>query len=97
MSRFTEGGLAMVVNEKVGSALYALNAVLVLARAMGQSGRSGAEIADVLDVAEYLPRLLAVAEDKTNEFRRFLTGLAERNSDFQLAVDRFDRATPAHW
>jgi hypothetical protein len=87
----------MIANDKAGAALYALNTVLVLTRALAQAGRSGAEIADVLDVAEYLPRLMAAADDKTSEFRRFLVQLAEQHGDFQLAVDRFDKETPQKW
>lgn len=87
----------MVKNEKLPAALYALNGVLVLARSMAYSSRSGDEIAQVLDIAEYLPRLLAENQDRTDDFRRFLVQLAQADQDFQLAVDRFDGEVPEAW
>jgi hypothetical protein len=87
----------MVRTDKLPNALYALNAVLVLARSMAYRNQPGNLVADVLDVAEYLPRLLAEPEDRTDEFRGFLVDLAAKNKDFQLAVLRFDREVPTRW
>lgn len=71
-------------------ALQALNTVLVLLRSLAYDGVTGEELADLLDMAEYLPRLLAEEPDRTREYRETLMGLAERRDDFQLAVERFD-------
>lgn len=87
----------MIRPDKLSNALSALNGILVLARSMAYEGRPGGEIAEVLDVAEYLPRLLAAPEDQTDHFRDVLVTLAGKNSMFQLAVDRFDQIGPQAW
>lgn len=79
----------MVDTQKQRGALAAMNAVLVQARALAYEGKT-AEVAQVLDVAEYLPMLMLENDDKTTEFRDQLVGLAEKYPDFQLAVQRFD-------
>jgi hypothetical protein len=57
----------------------------VLARSLAYEGNS-AEIADVLDVAEYLPMLMLEPTDRTAEFREQLAGLAAKRPKFTLAV-----------
>jgi len=52
-----------------------------------------AEIADVLDVAEYLPQLLAADDDRSAAFRENLEGLATRWPAFQSALEYFDAKT----
>lgn len=69
-------------------ALGALNAVLVQLRLMAGERN---ELAEILDWAEYLPRLLADDEDRSDEYRRVLVNLAGRSADFQLALQRFDQ------
>jgi hypothetical protein len=86
----------MVRIDKLPNALYALNAVLILARSMAYRNQPG-NVAVVLDVAEHLPRLLAEPEDRTDDFRGFLVDLAAKNKDFHLAVLRFDREVPTRW
>jgi hypothetical protein len=68
-----------------------LNAALVQLRRLTYDGVEGAVLAELLDLIEYLPRLLADEEDRTGEFRKVLVDLAARQADFQLALDRFDR------
>lgn len=87
----------MVRTEKVGAALYALNTVLILARAMAYDGESGKDIAGILDVAEHLPRLLAESQDHTAQFREHLVDLTAKNIRFGLALERFDKAPPPRW
>jgi len=79
--------------DKQRSALAAINAVLILARSLAYEGKS-AEVAKVLDVAEYLPVLMLEPENRTTHFREQLVGLATRSPDFQLAVQRFDAGVP---
>jgi len=79
----------MVTRERERGALSAINAVLVLARSLAYEGKS-AELADVLDIAEYLPVLMLESVDRTAEFREQLVGLATRRPQFALAVERFD-------
>jgi hypothetical protein len=83
--------------EKLPNALFALNGVLVLARAMAYEERPGSELADVLDAAEYLPRLLAMRGDQTEHFREVVATLASKDSKFQMVVDPFDQAAPPGW
>ncbi len=80
----------MIAKEKEQNALCALNSVLVLARKMAYDGVSGAAIAEVLDVAEYLPRLMAAQEDRTESFRSHLVDLAAKRPEFNLALRHFD-------
>lgn len=82
----------MIAPEKQRSGLAAINAVLVLARSLAYEGKSS-EVADVLDVAEYLPMLMLEPTDRTDEFREQLVGLATKRPNFSLAVERFDATT----
>ena len=81
----------MIPDPQERGAFGALNAVLVQLRRLAYEGVEGAELADLLDLVEYLPRLLADDEDRTDEFRKVLVDLVARRTDFQLALDRFDR------
>ncbi len=83
----------MISPQKDRNALSALNAVLVLARALAHDGKA-AEVAEVLDVAELLPLLMLEPPDRTREFRAQLVGLALKHADFQLALQRFDDSSP---
>ena len=80
----------MIDESKMRSALSAINAVLVLARTMAYHGRSHADIAWVLDVAEYLPVLMLEPTDRTQHFRDQLVGLSEKYPEFEHAVFHFD-------
>ena len=56
------------------------------------------EIAEVLDIAEYLPRLLSEPEDRTSAFRQCLVDLAAPRSDFASALEYFDNlGTDSRW
>lgn len=83
----------MVSKDKLPNALRSLNHVLVLTRAMAYEGADHRDIADALDIAEYLPRLLASAEDQTDTFRACLTDLGNRWPAFNAAVEYFDGPT----
>jgi hypothetical protein len=80
----------MIPEQKIQNALRALNHVLVVTRQMAHSGDAHTEIADALDIIEYLPRLLAAAEDRTDLFRRYLADLETRWPQFGPAVQYFD-------
>jgi hypothetical protein len=71
------------------NALVAINAILVLARHLAYEGKC-LDVADVLDLAEYLPLLIWDAEDKTAAFREHLLDLFRKRSIFALALERFD-------
>lgn len=79
----------MIADSKKRNALAAINAVLVLARSMAHEGKSR-EVAEVLDVAEYLPMLMLEPADRTEEFREQLVDLAQRYPVLTLALTRFD-------
>jgi len=87
----------MVRDDKFNSALAAINAVLVTARMMAHERRDHDQIARVLDVAEYLPRLLADPEDRTEAFRETLVGLAIIDPAFNFALERFDNQELGRW
>lgn len=87
----------MVRADKLQSALYALNAVLVVAREMAYEAKPTGDIARVLDIAEYLPALLARPDDRTDEYLAHLVDLANQNDAFRLAVKRFEQAAPSTW
>lgn len=82
----------MIAPEKVANALHALNAVLVTARLMAYEREDHDKIANVLDVAEYLPMLMLEAADRTAEFRGQLEGLTAEDARFGFALERFDGA-----
>lgn len=80
----------MINVEKQKSALWAINAVLVMARAMAYDRAPHADLADVLDTAEYLPMLMLETADRTSAFRETLACLAQRYPRFGIALQRFD-------
>lgn len=81
----------------MNNALAAMNAVLVAARAMAQDGCPHDHVVDVLDVAEYLPRLLAEPVDRSAEFREQLVGLASKYPSCTFALERFDKPDLGLW
>lgn len=83
----------MISPEKFQNALRALNCVLIAARKMAYDRVDHKEIAEVLDVAEYLPRLLADERDQTLMFRDCLRELAARWPDFGSAPAIFESPT----
>ena len=92
----------MVRTNKNESALYALQGVLICARDLAlRCAREGSSndlqtLVEMLDRAEYLPFLLASADDQTVQFRGILREIARRHGgDFILR--RFDEAAPVGW
>lgn len=81
----------------MNNALAALNAVLVTARKLAYDQRPHQELAEALDAAEYLPRLLADEEDRTDAFRETLIGLTTVDAGFNFAVERFDNEGLGRW
>jgi hypothetical protein len=81
----------MIETRKGKSALLALHYVLIQARYMGYTNSSPRDIADVLDVAEYLVILLVDRDDRTAEYRQVLDGLCGSNRVFAGALERFER------
>lgn len=82
----------MIPPERSQTALDALQRVLVLARDLAYGRRERALVGDVLDVAEFLCRLLADPADRTREFRSFLLDLRAVDARFGDALVLFDRA-----
>ncbi len=85
----------MISNARAPEALDALHRVLVLARDLAYGRRDRTLVGDVLDVAEFLCRLIADPVDRTNEFRSFLIDLSGVDARFSEALSRFDRALAA--
>ena len=84
----------MISGDKFYNGLRALHHILVMTRQMAYDEASHTEMADVLDIAEYLPRLLADEKDRTTEFRANLLDLSQRWPQFARAVDYFDEPSP---
>ena len=87
----------MIAESKKTQALGALNWVLVQLRTLAVRDTPGRELAELLDLAEYLPRLMADPEDRTIEFRDVLLDFVRRREDFRLALDRFEAAADRPW
>lgn len=73
----------MITINKQKQALKAIHRILILARFMAYQNEPTAKIAKVLDYAEILPTLISADEDRTEEFRTHLQGLA---SEFSQGV-----------
>ena len=86
----------MISEGKLGNALYALQGVLVKARQMVCSGASAATIADILDSAEMLPRLISSKADETDRYRRYLSSIAHSHK-CAFVLERFDEPIPSAW
>lgn len=85
----------MIAPEKASNALYALQGLLIHARALAH--RNGQrEIAELLDTAEYLPWLIASPHDETESFRGHLEETSRRH-DCAHVLARFDDALPPGW
>ena len=80
----------MIHEAKRSDALEAMYMVLVLARTMAYQHEPHAALAEVLDAAEYLVRLMLDDEDRTREFRDQLVDLANKRKEFITAVTMFD-------
>lgn len=80
----------MIRPDKIGNALYALNAVFFIARNMAYEKEPHQKIATVLDYAEMLPRFIASREDHTEDFRTYLEEMAIVYPLFNVALGRFD-------
>ena len=86
----------MIAPDKFPNALYALQGVLIRARAMANEPDKTKELAARLDYAEYLPSLIAKQTDETNNIRAILEEVGER---YQCAfvLQRFDEPAPPNW
>jgi hypothetical protein len=65
---------SMIRPDKLSSALYTLQGVLIRARTLAYGSGTPQQLASLLDDAEYLPRLIARESDETDRFRRVLDG-----------------------
>ena len=86
----------MITPDKLPNALYALQGVLIRARAMANEPDKAKELAALLDYAEYLPSLIGRQTDETNIFRETLEEVGKR---YQCAfvLQRFDEPAPPNW
>lgn len=87
----------MIRADKFNSALFALQALIIKTREMAYKQENHAKIADILDYAEELPRLIASEEDQTNLFREILVEIAKKHNSY-YALQKFDQhPTPDKW
>jgi hypothetical protein len=97
----------MAIHGRLENALYALQGLLICARSMAydladeridaNKPSKAKELADLLDTAEYLPRLIANDADETDNFRGHLASAAHRFRCSHLVLDRFDNPIPPKW
>lgn len=73
------------------AALRAIHLVIIQAQVMAFEERPHAEIAEVLDSAEYLPSLLLEDDDRSALFRQTLVELQRFGSGFARPLDAYDR------
>lgn len=86
----------MIAPDKLGKALYALQGILIQARALAYESGDPKVIAGLLDCAEHLPRLIARASDETDSFRAMVEGVAQRYR-YPYFLQRFDEPEPPAW
>ena len=79
----------MIHPDKFNEALLALQALIIKAREMACKQEDYREIANILDYAEELPRLIVSDKDQTELFRNILVEIAERHNSY-YALQRFD-------
>jgi len=86
----------MIAPDKLYNALYALQGVLIRARAIATEPERAKDLAALLDYAEHLPSLIGRRTGETARFRATLTELGER---YQCAfiLQRFDEPVPLQW
>jgi hypothetical protein len=92
MLRSSRPEFSVISSSRTQNALKALNHVLVVSRQMSYDDEPTSTLAEVLDVAEYLVRLIADTDDQSAAFRSSLVDLAKRRAEFSPAVDYFDDA-----
>ena len=80
----------MIAKNKEIAALKALQEVIIRGRAMAYEKTDHAQIADLLDTAEYLAALIYDKEDMTITFRQNLVELAKKHK-CNVALDGFDK------
>jgi hypothetical protein len=81
----------MITTKKQKHALKAIHRILILARFMAYQNEPTARIAKILDYAEILPILISADEDRTEEFRTHLEGLASEFSRGVGILQEFDQ------
>ena len=81
----------MIRAEKYPQALAALQQVIVRARFLVTQAEHSAKVVDLLDAAEYLPQLIAEAEDRTEAYAAALKDLSERFPYCQHILTEFSR------
>ena len=86
----------MIRPEKISNALYALQGILIHARAMASRGAAGKELADLLDIAEVLPQFMASKTDMTDEFRQYIAEISNKHG-CPFILQYFDNPTPPEW
>lgn len=81
----------MIDKNREVAALKALQNVIIRGRTMAYEKADHAQIADLLDTAEYLAALIYDREDMTTAFRENLTILAKKHK-CNMALDAFDES-----
>jgi hypothetical protein len=83
----------MVKPEKYKNSLYALQYILIKARAMAYE-QGAKDLAKLLDWAEIFPFLIGCDSDETETVRKYLAGVVEDFPHCTHALKVFDDDTP---
>lgn len=78
----------MIASEQMQEALKSLQSLIVQAR--HDAYMAGAkEVGDLLDAMELLPELLSDQQDRSQEYRDTLEGIAQKHQQCRYIVDQF--------
>ncbi len=86
----------MIRRHKYQQALRALSSILARARWMAQEAEA-AELAELLDAAEILPKYIAQDEDVTEDFRMALNDISSQFTTCSHLIDEFDESCVNKW
>lgn len=74
----------------IAHSMQVLNRVFIVLRELAQMEVPAAELAELLDMAEYLPRLMAQSKSPRMEVRAVLEDLTRRHERFGIALEALD-------
>jgi hypothetical protein len=81
----------MIQQDKLQNAMFSMSRLLAICRSMALFSDNVKSLSAALDIAEYLPRLIAEPEDNTDVFRQNLEDLVRIDGRFGAALESFDR------
>jgi hypothetical protein len=86
----------MINVKKFENAMYAMQGLLVKARDMAYKNEDNEKLARLLDYLEYLPKLVATPEDKTDVFTSVICEIVEV-FELNYIGERYNNKIPEVW